>query len=36
MKYIPISKAFDKAWHDGIIFKLNLNGPSDNMLKLII
>ena len=24
--FLHISKAFDKVWHDGIIFKLNCNG----------
>ena len=29
-----ISKAFDKVWHDGIIFKLEQNGISGNLLRL--
>ena len=29
-----ISKAFDKVWHDGLIFKLEQNGISGNLLKL--
>ena len=33
--FLDISKAFDKVWHDGVIFKLKLNGVSGNALKLI-
>ena len=29
-----VSKAFDKVWHDGIIFKLTQNGISGNLLNL--
>ena len=29
-----ISKAFDKVWHDGLIFKLKQNGISGSLLKL--
>ena len=32
--FLNISKAFDKVWHDGIIFKLIQNGISGNLLKL--
>ena len=32
---IDISKAFDKVWHDGLIFKLDQNGISGNLLKLL-
>ena len=28
-----ISKAFDKVWHDGLMFKLEQNGISGNLLK---
>ena len=31
--FLDISKAFDKVWHDGIIFKLKCNGISGNLLK---
>ena len=30
-----ISKAFDKVWHNGIIYKLKQNGVSGNLLNLI-
>ena len=30
--FLDISKAFDKVWHDGIIFKLTQNG---NLVKLL-
>ena len=32
---IDISKAFDKVWHDNIIFKLTQNGISGNLLNLL-
>ena len=28
-----MSKAFDKVWHDGLIFKLKRNGVCGNLLK---
>ena len=32
--FLDISKAFDKVWHDGLIFKLKQNGISGSLLKL--
>ena len=32
--FLDISKAFDKVWHDGLIFKLKQNGICGNLLKL--
>ena len=32
--FLDISEAFDKVWHDGLIFKLEQNGISGNLLKL--
>ena len=31
--FLDISKAFDKVWHDGLIFKLKQNGISGGLLK---
>ena len=33
--FLDILKAFDKVWHDGIIFKLTQNGISGNLLNLL-
>ena len=33
--FLDISKAFDKAWHEGIIHKLTRNGISGNLLSLL-
>ena len=33
--FLDISKAFDKVWHDGVIFKLTKNGISGNLLNLL-
>ena len=33
--FLDISKAFDKVWHEGLIFKLERNGISGNVLKLL-
>ena len=30
-----MSKAFDKVWHEGLIFKLKQNGVTGNFLKLL-
>ena len=32
--FLTFQKAFDKVWHDGLIFKLDQNGISGNILKL--
>ena len=32
--FLDISKAFDKVWHQGVLFKLKQNGISGNFLKL--
>ena len=33
--FLDISKAFDKVWHDGIIYKLTQNGILGNLLNLL-
>ena len=33
--FLDISKAFDKVWHDGLIFKLKRNGITCDLLRLI-
>ena len=33
--FLDISKAFDKVWHKGLIFKLKENGISDKILNII-
>ena len=33
--YLDMSKAFDKVWHKGLIFKLKQNGVTGNFLKLL-
>ena len=33
--FFDISKAFDKVWHEGLIFKIKSMGISDALLELI-
>ena len=33
--FLDISKAFDKVWYEGIIFKLKQNGISDDLLNIL-
>ena len=34
--FLDISKAFEKVWHDGLIYKLKQNGIKDKLLCLLI
>ena len=34
--FLDISKAFDKIWHEGLIYKLRCNGICGNLLQLLI
>ena len=33
--FLDIAKAFDKIWHDGLIFKLQENGILGNLLEVL-
>ena len=33
--FLDISQAFDKVWHDGLIFRLKQNGISGSLLNLL-
>ena len=34
--YLDMSKAFDKVWHDGLVYKLKQNGIKGKLLSLLI
>ena len=32
--YLDMSKAFDKVWHEGLVFKLKQNGIEGNLMNM--
>ena len=34
--FLDISKAFDKVWHEGFIYKLKQNGVKGNLLETLL
>ena len=34
--FLDISKAFDKTWHKGLIYKLQQNGISSELLNILV
>ena len=34
--YLDMSKAFDKVWHDDLVFKLKQNGIKGKILSLLV
>ena len=34
--FLDISKAFDKAWHKGLIYQLQQNGISSELLNILV
>ena len=34
--FLDISKAFDKVWHEGLIYKLQQNGISGELLNILV